>query len=808
MSTHTIIGSSNKVLEIDLSNRSSRLLNISDTDRSLYLGGKGLGLKLLSERLAPNVDPLGANNWMALMMGVFMGTGAPCSGRFAALTKSPLTGLLMSSSCGGPFGMAFKTAGYDGLLITGRSEKPVYLTIKADGVRFDAADELWGHDTQQTQTALKGNSKRGILAIGPAGENRVSFANVASGHRFLGRGGLGAVMGAKNLKAVVAVGGVAKIVPKKPAKFARAKRRANAYIRRNRMTGDAYRSFGTASHVNWCNSGGLLPVHNFRHGSHKKAIAVSGEEMIARYQGRHRTCSPCSILCGHAGTDSDGHQRKIPEYETVGLLGPNLGIFDPDVISRFNDKCDAMGMDTITAGGVLGWVMEADERGLLSTGLKFGQAEGIAEALDAIAHRKGFGDEMAEGTRYLSRKYGGESFAIQVKGLELAAYDPRGSFGQGLAYAVANRGGCHLSAATFALEVALGLLNPHSTLAKAQFVVFFENLYAAVNSLHTCQFTTYAYVLEPPLVKYTPKIMLRQVMTYLPRLALALMDVRLFPRLFNAITGIRLSQRDLLLAGARIHTLERLLNNREGVSRKDDTLPDRFLTDGRTCDPDQRTVPLAPMLSEYYRLRDYSPAGVPTSDRLKRLGIRIPAGIYPPSRSKKWQLIVPGANPFKKYYLAVLMWFVGRAIQAGARVDPAIQKEFGALPARFTFSLEVQPNGPRLVVTKDDQGRPRYLFGRRHTPQIDLQIKIKSLEAAFVLFTFRESTVTAIARDRLIVDGDIAAGCTVIRILDQVEAYLLPKLIASLAIRRYPRWPFFMKIWRRGKIYLGTVAGR
>jgi aldehyde:ferredoxin oxidoreductase len=807
MQQKIITGSNNRVIEINLSDGSHQIIDISEKERGLYLGGKGLGLKLLAERIVPDTDPLSAGNYLVFMMGVFMGTGAPCSGRFSALTKSPLTGILTACSCGGPFGMALKTAGYDGLLITGKSDHPVYLSIDAHSVNIHPADPLWGLDTRQTQETLGTGKKSGMLVIGPAGENKVLFANATSGHRFLGRGGLGAVMGAKRLKAVVATGYNVKIAPKHPKKFAVAKKLANTFIKRNAMTGKAYRTYGTASHVRWCNSEGILPVHNFREGSDERAKALSGESMITRYNARHKTCSPCSILCGHARMRKDGRKQMIPEYETVGLLGTNLGIFDPDRLSAFNDVCNRMGMDTISAGGVLAWVMEAGERGMVKTALKFGQPEGIAEALEDMAYRKGFGDEMANGTRHLGRTYHGEEFAIQVKGLELPAYDPRGAFGQGLAYAVANRGGCHLSAATFALEVALGLLNPHTTKAKAHFVTFFENLYAAVNSLVTCQFSTYAYVLEPWLVKYTPKILLRQVMTYLPRLACALMDVRLFSRLYSSITGIHLSQRQLLEAGARIHTLERLLNHHEGISRKDDTLPKRILTQGRTCDPQRRKVPLAPMLESYYRLRGYSVSGVPTVEKLNQLRIRVSKRLSPGNGDKELQLTVPRANVFKKYYLMVMMWFIGRAIEAAGKMDTPIKAEFDRLPAGFSFCLMVQPDGPALTICKDEKDRPRYYSGYHHGQGMDLKISITSLEAAFVLFSFRESTIMSATRSRLVVDGDLSAGCAVIRIFDCAETYLLPKRLARLAVRRYPKINFFNKIWCRGAIYLRSLIG-
>lgn len=615
------VGTSNCILDIDLSSRAVKRLSVTESDLKMFLGGKGLGLKYMHERLRPGTDPLGEDNILAFMMGVFMGTGAPCSGRFAAVTKSPLTGLMLSSSCGGPFGLALKTAGYDGLLISGKSPEPVCINIDSADVAFMDATHLWGKDTRETQTVLDLHKHDGALVIGPAGENGVLFANIATGHRFLGRGGMGAVMGSKNLKAVVAHGNSVRFVPKDPVMFGRITKKATRFINTNSFTGDSYRKYGTSANVNFTNRAGILPVENFRRGQDIKADAVSGEAMRRKYNSKPSTCQPCTILCGHKGTHADGRVHQIPEYETVGLMGTNLGIYDPDRITEWNNICGKMGMDTISTGGTLGYLMEAGEKGLIQTELKFGSPKGISRTLLDIALRKGLGDELANGTRWLADKYGGKDFAIQVKGLEMPAYDPRGSWGQGLAYAVANRGGCHLSSTLFPLEVIFNYLNPYTARAKARFVIFFESLYAAVNSLHTCLFTTFAYVLEPPLVKFTPRPVLGLLMQYLPLVAIKLMDFSIFSKLFTAVSGVSMSQWEMLKAGERIHVLERLMNAREGISRKDDTLPGRFLNEGRDCDPHQRTVPLQEMLDVYYRLRGYDQNGIPTDNTLKKLSI-------------------------------------------------------------------------------------------------------------------------------------------------------------------------------------------
>ena len=614
-----ITGTSNKILEVDLSTERVSIYTVTERERRLFLGAKGLGLKLLFDRLVPGKDPLGPENIIAFMPGILMGTGAPCSGRFETIAKSPLTGIIGTSSCGGPFGMALKTAGWDGLLITGKADRPVYLKLDQEGVKFKDAAHLWGQKIPETQQTLEVN-KGGSLVIGPAGENLVSYANIAAGHRFIGRGGLGAVMGSKKLKAVVAHGGAFKICPVDAANFTKIKKKANRYIKQNATTGTAYRKYGTNANVRPVLRNNMLPVHNFQDGWHAEGDRIAGETMAAAHQTTHHTCKPCTILCGHKGT-FNGKTMAVPEYETVGLMGSSLGIFDPEQIAAWNQICGQMGLDTISTGGTLAWVMEAAEKGLLQSDLRFGSPEGISQALEDIAFRRGFGDEMAGGTRALSNTYGGKEFAMHVKGLEMAAYDPRGSFGQGLAYAVANRGGCHLPAYMIAQEIYFKLLKSDATTYKAMWVKFFEDLTCCINALQACHFTMYAYVMESPLAKYTPDPILGLLMQYLPQVAMPLVDFSIYKGLWNTVTGLHLSGRAFIKAGERIQVLERYMNTREGITSADDTLPGRLLNEGRLSDPKKRTVHLEKMLPQYYELRGYDPNGIPTDTTLKKLSI-------------------------------------------------------------------------------------------------------------------------------------------------------------------------------------------
>ena len=616
-----LTGTNNRILEINLSTGKSDVFSVSEKDRKLYLGGKGLGLKLLSERLKPGTAPLSEDNVIVINTGVYMSSNVPCSARFNAVTKSPLTGIIVSSSCGGPFGMALKKAGYDGLILKGKASTPSKIIIN-DKVEILSADDLWGKDTEETQEALGLDRLSGALVIGPAGENMVLYANACSGHRFLGRGGIGAVLGSKKIKAIVAVGKKMKLKGVKDAKLQKVKKTGTKFINNNKVTSIEYRGYGTNSHVNQCNKTRILPVRNFKDGSHPEAHKVSGELYAEKYTKRHKTCKPCTILCGHEG-EFEGKKMAIPEYESTGLLGPNLEVFDPVAIAKWNDQCGKLGLDTITTGSVLGWAMEAAEKGLIESDLKFGSINEVEQIINDIAYRKGLGNDLAEGTKKLSEKFGGKEFAIHVKGLEIAAYDPRGAWGQGLSYAVANRGGCHLSATLFAMEALLGFINPYTTMSKVRYVDYFEDLYAAVNSMHGCQFTAYAYMLEPFVVKHTPKFLLSLTMQYLPRVALLLLDVSTYNKAFEAITGISLSQKEMLKAGKRIHLLERYLNTLEGVDSKMDTLPARFLEEGRLSDQKERKVPLQKMLKKYYKRKGYDKNGIPKKEVMQKLGIDI-----------------------------------------------------------------------------------------------------------------------------------------------------------------------------------------
>ncbi len=373
-------------------------------------------------------------------------------------------------------------------------------------------------------------------------------------------------------------------------------------------------------HMSENNREEVLPVRNFSDVSDKEAHKISGEQISKERITGFKSCKNCSILCGHHGK-FNGAITGVPEYETAALLGSNLGIFDIDKISEWNDLCGELGLDTISTGGTLAFVMEAAEKGLIRSSLQFGNPSGISEMIENIALQKGPGYEFGVGSKRLSEKYGGSEFCMEVKGMEISGYHPGRSLGMGLNYAVANRGGCHLSSSILGMEIVLGYLKPYTILKKAVYVEFLENIFSAINSLHTCQFTIYPYVLEAVRLRYLPTPLIKFFLRFLPLLAKYFFDLNIYSGLFSSVTGIRISAGEFLSAGKRAHILERYMNTREGISAEDDTLPERILS-GWTNSSGKSGYPLKKMLRKYYRIRKYDSNGIPEESNLKKLGIR------------------------------------------------------------------------------------------------------------------------------------------------------------------------------------------
>ncbi len=462
-------------------NLSTRKVSSFLVKRSLikkYLGGKALAAKLLYDLLPKGIDPLSEESIIIVNTGPMNNTGAPSSSRFNVTFKNVLTGGIASSNCGGQFGVMLKKSGVDGLIITGKAETPCVLSI-LDGIAvFQDAKMLWGLDAEAVQEKFPKNY--GKLVIGPAGENLVSYACAVSGERVAGRCGIGAVMGSKNLKAIITYGSQ-KTEVKSPEAYNIYIKKWVEFLRSHPMTGEALGHYGTVGLVNKANASSVLPTRNFNKGNWDKANEISGETLAEKYLIRNSGCISCPIRCERR-VIVEGKEVKGPEFETVGLFGSNIENSDLQLINDINYQADILGMDTISLGGTIAFAMELYEKGIADFGLRFGKTDNLIEIIRKIAYKEKPYDELAEGSKKLSQKYGGVDFAIHAKGLELAAYEPRKSVGMGIGYATSNRGGCHLNGGYLALMESIGAVSmgQTNTEAKAEMTVFLQNAMESV----------------------------------------------------------------------------------------------------------------------------------------------------------------------------------------------------------------------------------------------------------------------------------------------------------------------------------------
>ncbi len=585
-----------KGIEVNLTSGEIKTVKTGQEIRERFLGGRGLGSKLLYDRLDPQVDALSSENLVVIATGPLTGGIAPTPGRFSASTKSPLTGTITDSNCGGDWGPAFKRTGHDYLLIEGKAEAPFYLTIFDSDINLHGAGELWGKTTSHTIDLLKDKYGKEVevLCIGPAGENKVRFASVMTGHSTLGRGGLGAVLGSKNLKAIV-VKGNRKIeyADKKRLRFLNKEALRN--IRQSPITSKAYPQFGTAVLMNVINEAGILPKDNFRHCDVLEEVEdISGEAIADQILKGRRGCWGCTIKC-KPETSLGDKQGGGPEYETDWSLGPNCGNFDLEKITEANYLCNEFGLDTISCGGAIACGMEMCEEGILDWDLSFGDSNKIVELVSKIAKREGIGDELAEGSKRLAESYGREELSMTIKGQELPAYDPRGAQGQGLCYVTSNRGGCHLRGGYLIGSEILGapeLIDRFAHTGKASLAVEEQNTGAVYDSLTICRFSHYA------------------------------VPNQMVARLLSAVTGVEFDTEKLLQVGERIYTIERLFNLRAGFGAGDDTLPKRLLDQPLPAGPAEgKVVKLEPMLLEYYETRGWDKKGKPTKKKAEELGL-------------------------------------------------------------------------------------------------------------------------------------------------------------------------------------------
>ncbi len=582
---------------INLSEKHITHEDIDDSVREKFLGGTGLGVSLLCKELPAGIDPLGKENEVIIAIGPLNGTIAPTTGRFSLITKSPLTGTITDSNSGGFWGQWFKTCGFDAIIIHGKGKEPLYLLIEDLSITIKNASELWGKDINETTDILqkKEGKNSHVLCIGPAGENLARIASIMNDkHRAFGRGGVGAVLGSKNLKALVVKPGKQKITVAEPEKLKAYIKTAVDKIIQAPITGRSMPTFGTAGLVNVINTFGLFPVNNHQFGFSPLANNISGESIRKQLLVKEEACFNCPIGCGRL-TKTSHMSGKGPEYESVWALGADCGVFNLEQVAEANYECNRVGLDTISTGVTIACAMELNQRGLIDEGLNFGDGQKVFEMVTKMSRREGFGNDLADGSWRLASKYNAPQYAMCAKKQELPAYDPRGAQGQALAFATSNRGGCHLRGFMIGMEIlgAPKIIDRFKTSGKADILVKLQNGSRVTDSLVTCKFQEYSLGFDH------------------------------IARFLTATTGKEHTISKLDEIGERIWNLERLFNIREGLSRKDDTLPERFFKEPFTEGPSKgQVVKLDQMLNDYYAIRGWDEEGVPRDDTLERLGLR------------------------------------------------------------------------------------------------------------------------------------------------------------------------------------------
>ena len=597
----------NTILRVDLSRKNFEVEEIGLSQILKFIGGRGLGAKILFDEQRPGVDPLSPENKLIFLAGPMIGTGAPWAPKYCVETKSPLTGTILMSLAGGFFGARMRNTGFDGLVIDGRADEPVYLWIHKGKVEFRAAAHLSGKMTDDCQETIRrdlgGDKNIQVACIGPAAEKGVRFASIISGCRAVGRGGAGLVMASKNLQAI-AVNGTRPVPVREPEAFRElqtAVRKKARGVERLALFG----KYGTPRNQLIVNERGLFPTRNYQAGMFPGIQEVSHVRQQERLI-RKTTCHSCPVACGNltqARPPYEEFATEGPEYETFWAFGAHCGNTNIDAIIAADRLCDLFGMDTISTGSTIGFAMECREKGLLGKAelgdldLSFGNHAAMVEMVRRIGKRQGLGDLLAEGTRRAAEKIGGNSlhFAMQVKGMETPAYDPRGAKAMALTYSTSPRGGCHerglVSRETFG---ATPYLDPLSIEGKGSVARFYHDRTSFVDALGYCIF--------PP--------------------NNGGMEFAEIAGLFSHVVGVSFSEPDLFRTGERIWNLERLFNLREGLTGRDDTLPPRLLQEPMPAGPAKgQVVELAVLLKDYYQTRNWDENGVPRFEKLKELGL-------------------------------------------------------------------------------------------------------------------------------------------------------------------------------------------
>jgi aldehyde:ferredoxin oxidoreductase len=600
-------GYTGKIVEVDLTASKVSVAELDPTLAQEYMGGKGFGAKILYDQLPIGCEPLSPDNILVFAGGPLTGTMAPSSGRFEVCTKSPATGLWLDSNCGGYFGPELKFAGYDMLIVRGRAEAPVMLVIDDDKLELKPAGKLWGADALKTHRDIKDSFGKDfkVACIGPAGEKGVLFAGIISEYRALGRGGAGAVMGSKNLKAI-AVHGTGGILLHDPDHFMKICREAYNELANSPDTGGGRQKYGTNVILSIMDEVGIHPVRNFQKGKFDGTSQVN-EDTIANYYVRNKACFGCPIYCSKIAEVKEGKYKgsftEGPEYENVWSFGANCENTDIGAIIQAEYLCDYYGLDAISTGSVIGFLMECVEKGILTEAdigfpMAFGNDESIINAIHLIGKQEGPGKLWGLGVKKMAVQIeGARDLAMHVKGLELPAYDPRGSAGMALAYATSDRGGCHLRSWPIGDELLAteDRMDLHSQEFKAELVKTQQDLFCMVNCSGMCLFATFA-------------VNLKQITPFL-----------------HAATGLDVfsSSDEVMKVGERVNNLVRLFNIREGLTQELDTLPNRFFSEPLKEGPSRnRVVKLDQMKAEYYFVRGWDADGVPGGEKLKELRIK------------------------------------------------------------------------------------------------------------------------------------------------------------------------------------------
>lgn len=596
-----------KILRVNLSTGASIAEDLPRDLAKQYLGGRGLATKLFCDEVDPLVDALSPENKLLMVTGPLTGTPAPTSGRYMVVTKSPLTGAIASSNSGGFFGPKLKDAGYDIIIFEGKADRPVYLEISPAGAALKDAEQLWGKDVYQTTDLLLeaiGDKKAKVACIGPAGENQSLIASVMNDRaRAAGRSGVGAVMGSKNLKAVIVSAQRNKPVLADEAAFKAAVKACMGKIKEDAVTSQGLPTYGTKVLDNIINSSGMYPTNNFQFSTFQGVHEISGEALVEKgYLQKRKACFGCPIACGRDVELPSGRKGEGPEYESGWSLGAACGVSDLIAISEANFLCNELGLDTISAGATIAAAMELYEKGHLpqedlenGPELKFGNSEAIVYYIKAMGTGQGIlGPKLAQGAYRLAEAYGHPELAMTVKKQELPAYDSRGAQGQGLAYATQNRGGCHVRAYLIAPEILSHpeAIDPQDLESKPTWVKAFQDLTAVIDSAGVCLFTSFA------------------------------LGADLYNDLINAATGESNSVEDLMAIGERIWNLEKLFNIKAGFTTADDTLPPRLLEEPLQEGPNKgRVTHLDKMLPQYYAVRGWDESGTPSEAKLQELGL-------------------------------------------------------------------------------------------------------------------------------------------------------------------------------------------